>query len=47
MECLGLDLLALELCAGIVEIKEDATLGQLPEKEAGALARGCFWLKID
>jgi hypothetical protein len=38
MEGLGLDLLALELCAGVVEIEQDATLVEFLDKQLGALA---------
>ena len=41
-ESLGFNLLAFELCVGIVEIKEDATLVQLLYKELRTFVWGCF-----
>ncbi len=45
MEGLCLDLLALELCTGIVEVEYDATLVELPDEELGTLAGGGFWTR--
>jgi hypothetical protein len=38
MESLGLDLLALELCAGVIEVEQDTTLMEFLDEQLGALA---------
>jgi hypothetical protein len=38
MESLGLDLLALELCAGVIEVEQDATLMEFLDEQLGAFA---------
>jgi hypothetical protein len=42
VESLGLYLLALELCTGVVEVEEDATLVEFLNKQLGTLARRGF-----
>lgn len=42
VEGLGFDLLALELCTRVVEVKEDATLVELFEEQLGTFVGGCF-----
>ena len=44
VEGLGLDLLAFKLCAGIVEIKKDATLVEFFDEQLGAFVGWCFWM---
>ena len=44
MEGLSLDLLSLELGVGIVEVKEDCALMQLPDEELRALADRGLWM---
>lgn len=43
MKSLGLDLLALELRARIVEIEQDFALGQFLDEKLGAIAWRSFW----
>ena len=44
MEGLSLDLLSRELGVGIVEVKEDCALMQLPDEELRALADRGLWM---
>lgn len=40
VQCLGLDLLTLKFCVGVIEIEDDSALVQLPDKELRAFADG-------